>query len=366
MMTGKEKISTFQVAILIVPVIVATEIFSAPGTSAEYAKEDAWISILLTSVTGVWSLFVMLALAIRYPGLTPIEYSQEILGKWLGILVGWYYVFVLFWYPATISDEMMNFIRLFANPTTPRVAILLLFIFVCGAVVWAGIEAIARCAELIVPINIIFILITSFLLFGDMEGKYLKPVLGHGLIPVLQGAVVPSAWTGEFFMIGFLLPFVKKSTQVRRAGVISLGIVMLLMVWITLQSLTVDGEITGKMNYAFYAATRYVSIADFFERIDPVIVEAWVFGGFLKNSVFLWALCISVAQLLGYENYRTLVVPLSLMTLVACLWFYSNAFEMQDFLKYTFPSWGLINQNIIPTMLLMVDLARRRRKAQSA
>ncbi|WP_380026602.1 hypothetical protein [Effusibacillus consociatus] len=39
----------------------------------------------------------------------------------------------------------------------------------------------------------------------DMEFARLQPILSEGIRPVITGAVIPSGWMGEVFVIGSLL-----------------------------------------------------------------------------------------------------------------------------------------------------------------
>lgn len=351
-----------QLAFILIPLIVATELMSVPGVIYQFAEESAWISYLLSLVPGIWAVLVFSTLAMRHPGKTMIEYTEIILGKWLGKIVGLYYMYYLFVLCTTISDEIMSFITLFAQPQTPRIITITLFLLVCGIGAWLGIEVLGRCSEFLVPLNIIFVIIVSILLLPELNPDYLRPVLGHGLRPIFQGAIMPSGWSGEFFMLGFLLPYLNNPQKGRRFSFVGLGLVMIIMLIIIFEATLIGGPITGHLNYAYYSAVRYVSMGEFLERIDPVILGVWVYGGFLKTAVVLWAFALCTAQVFGLKNYRILMVPLSILVIVGSLWIFSNKYELDNFLSFTFPVQGLVTHNIIPTLILVVDLIRFRKR----
>ncbi|PHE52522.1 hypothetical protein COF68_34665, partial [Bacillus toyonensis] len=62
------------------------------------AKQDAWISLLIAGGVGIALTFLATTLGSLYPKQTLIEFSQTILGKWLGKLLlipyffGWYMI----------------------------------------------------------------------------------------------------------------------------------------------------------------------------------------------------------------------------------------------------------------------------------
>lgn len=360
----REIISGPQLVFLLIPVVTATEFMSVPGVIYQYAKEDAWISYLLSLVPAIWAILVFTTLALRNPGMSFTQYTEKILGKWLGKIVGLLYIYYLFVYVTTITDENMTFITLFALPHTPRVVTISSFLLVCGVGAWLGIEALARCSEFLVPLSIVFALIVSVLLMTQMVPQYLLPSLGHGIRPIFQGAIVPSAWAGEFFILGFLLPYLNVPHKSRKYSLLGLLFVMLIMLMVIFESIMVGGPLTSQLKYAYYAAVRYVSIGNFLERIDPVVLSVWVYIGFIKAAVFLWAFATCIAQVFGMSNYRMLVIPVSLLSIAGCFWIFSNAFEMSHYLATTFPASGLVSQNLIPTLILLVDVVRTRKRGQ--
>lgn len=339
--------------------ILATEILSGAGYAAQFAKNDAWLSIALSTLAGVWPVLIMTSFASRYPGLTLMEYSTKILGKWVGKLLGGFYIYFLFILLTTITDELMTYVTLFTNPRTPRTVTIALFLVLCGIAVWLGIEVIARSAEVFLPFIIFFYGISILMLIPDLKPEFLQPVLGHGLTPVLRGAIIPSGWMGEFVFVGMLLPYFNQPQKVRRYTLISVGTTTLVMLLTTLVTIMVVGPLTGKFIFPFTSTVQYISFENFIERIDALILGLWIFGGFIKDAVFLWVFCQSVSQLFGLKDYRVLVVPVTLSVFVGALWVFTNMPEMTRFLMYTFPALVFTIAILIPTLLWSIDSIRR-------
>lgn len=135
------------------------------------------------------------------------------------------------------------------------------------------------------------------------------------------------------------------------------------MVLIALQSTMVAGPLTEKMIYSYYLTARYISVGDFFERIDPIIVAIWMFGLILKESLLVFALAEAIKQVTGATTHRLIVLPTTLLMMLGCLWFFPNLAELRTFLTYTFPVEGMLVQNLLPTLLLLVDGIRGRKPA---
>ncbi|MCL6518063.1 endospore germination permease [Alicyclobacillus sp.] len=359
-MPEREKISAPQVAFILIPLVMATSILSVPNVTATFARQDSWMSMLLSAITAVWAIAVMTALERRHPGQTYLAIGDAVCGRWIGRGLALSYAYLFWVLTNVIVDEIMSFLTLFAQPRTPREVTILLFLSLCGTAVWAGLEVIARTAEFLLPISLAFVFIVTFLLIPEMKPDYLRPVLAPPYLPIVQGAMVPMAWMGEIFAVGFLLPFVRQPERVRGYCWLSVAILIGTMTLITMESFMVNGPLTPKLAYAYYNAIRQVSIADFIERIDPVIVSIWIYAGFVKTSTFLWLFATSAAHVFGLPNHRPLVLPLTLLTAAGTLWTFYASPELNAFLLYTFPLVALTSFNVVPSLVFLIDLLRSR------
>ena len=64
-----------------------------PTIAATFAKQDAWMTPVISSFPGIVVILLVTELGRRFPGMTIIEYLQVILGKWIGKVVGALYLF---------------------------------------------------------------------------------------------------------------------------------------------------------------------------------------------------------------------------------------------------------------------------------
>lgn len=89
----KGKISSFQMALMIVPTIIATAILIVPSITGKFAGRDMWISPILASLNGFFTAFLMYRLHKIYPNKTFIQYSEHIIGRIPGKVLGFVYLF---------------------------------------------------------------------------------------------------------------------------------------------------------------------------------------------------------------------------------------------------------------------------------
>ncbi|KHF36100.1 Spore germination protein YndE [Paenibacillus sp. P1XP2] len=188
MRSPKGQITNSQAAVILVNYILAAGILTLPRTSVEKVKTpDVWITVILGGIIAMIIGLIIVKLNQRYPEKTFYQYSQEIVGKWIGgflslLIIG--YFFTLSAYEVRTMAEVTG---LFLLEGTPTWAIILPFIWIGLYLITGGINAIARLFEIIFPITIIIFLLVAFLSLGIFEIDNLRPVLGLGVVPTLKG-----------------------------------------------------------------------------------------------------------------------------------------------------------------------------------
>jgi spore germination protein KB len=355
-MQTTEKISCNQLGILLFSFIASTIVLTLPGLMAMYAKQDAWISVFPATTTGLLSIWVMILLAKRYPGLTIIEYSQKILGKWLGKCLGLYYIYFWFMSISIMTKQHTFFVKALLLPRSPAIIGSLTLLILCGLAVYMGIEVIGRCSEFLTPLKLCFLVPLLILTIGAADPAQLKPILGDGILPVLQGAILPAgAFMNQLFILGWLLPFFDQPKKALKVSLYALLGIFVFIFIIVLSTILVLGSLTGQLNYSYLSVMQYIGIEGSFERLEAITVMIWVIGSFSKVSVTLFILALSISQIFGIRNYRDIVAPLTLLTLVGSVWVLKNGAELQTYLTFIYPSIGFITQSLIPLLLLTID-----------
>ncbi|WP_307205166.1 GerAB/ArcD/ProY family transporter [Paenibacillus harenae] len=355
-----EKISGFQISLLLFTFIVSTLILSVPGIMVGYAKQDAWMSVILASTTGLLNIFVMTALAIRYPGQTIIQYASAICGKWVGKLIGFYCTYYLFFFISSTVNEHAGFLNTVLMINTPSLVLILTLLIFCSLAVLSGVESIARCNEVIVMIVVLLLLPIFIFSLRNVDPARLTPVLSEGIIPVIRGSVVPSAWMSQFFFLGWFLPHLNEKPQkVRGKLLFSLGCTALLIMAIDILTIMVFGPITPRMKFAFLNVIKYTDIIGPLERLEAIAITIWVLGISIKVSMLLYMFCISATQLFGAKNYRKTVVPITVLSAVGSVWIFKNSGEFQAWITFTYPILALFTQSLLPLALLAVDAVKQ-------
>ncbi|MNI35258.1 Spore germination protein YndE [compost metagenome] len=325
MLTDKGKISVTQLAFMIFPAILATSILSVPGITMHYAGHDMWLSPIWGSLVGLGTICISLGLDRLYPGKTIIQSSLLIAGRLPGKLIGLAYLFYLPHLTGLVIREYGEFIANNALPSTPLFIVMGTMAAVCAINVRLGIEVVGRTSQVFVSLLVVLLCLIFVLLIRELRPAELFPFMENGLLPTIKGAVAPAAWFSEYIVLAFLLPYVNHRKHTARTMLISLGLTTAAMMTTNLFCLFLMGDLTGTFAFPFMIAARYITIADFLQHIEAIIIAIWIFGIFVKISVFLYIFATSTAEWFGLDDYRPVVVPLAFLCMVYSYWIASGS-----------------------------------------
>lgn len=353
-MQVKEKISSLQMIYLLVNVVGATAMVFLPSLVAAVAGRDTWLTPVLATIPGIYVVYVIAALGRLFPAQTLVQYSETILGPWLGRLLGFLYVVFFLHVNGLILREFGELMSSTILPRTPQVALVSLMASLCAFAIYEGIEVLARVMELSYPLMLVLFSFLLVLVAGHMDGTNLLPFLEHGWKPVLLGSLDPVAWRCEVFLLGMLFPYLAKRELARRDGVIAVIAIGFIITVDTLASTAVFGPTTGRLTYPTFEMVRMAGLGTFLSRLDAIWMIIWIVSIFGKVGLFHFATVVGAANLLKLEDYRPLVVPLSILLVALALGQFDNVAEMTSWIVGPWIPYAYTFEIIIPTLLLAV------------
>ncbi len=114
MVRQEERITTSQTAVIITNFLLGTGILTLPRTSVdEVGTPDVWITLILGGLVALLAAVIMVKLNHQYPDKTFYEYSQDIIGKWIGSLISLFFVSYLLAHSGFQVRSMLEIIRFF-------------------------------------------------------------------------------------------------------------------------------------------------------------------------------------------------------------------------------------------------------------
>ncbi|TEB13280.1 Spore germination protein YndE [Pelotomaculum sp. FP] len=301
----------------------------------------------------------MITLGLRYPSQTIIQYSQYILGKWLGRFVGLTYI-ILFLLIASFATRDYAELYLLLLPETPKTAFIAVSLLIAAYASVQGLEVIARAAEVLVPIIFFSIIIGILLNTPNMDLLQLELALDDGWRPAMMDAIIQLPFIGIAVSWLFLFPSLNIKTDARKTLLLSIAILGLVIFLVSITIVSVLGaDAPVVSNYQFFWVFRQINIANFIQRIEPLFLISWSSTSFLVVTLFYYAASASIKQWLGLKNQLPLILPTGAIIFVLSIILFPSYMELRQFFRLD--RFGLIALPIefgIPLLLLVVDYVR--------
>lgn len=108
-MLEKGKISSGEFLILVIIFTIGGSILNVPALLVNLAKQDAWISYLITTLVSLCFVFLYNKLASIYPSKTYVELNEKILGKWVGKVSALLFLFYILYLLSALLYEIGSF-----------------------------------------------------------------------------------------------------------------------------------------------------------------------------------------------------------------------------------------------------------------
>jgi spore germination protein KB len=360
-MQEEERIGIRQLIVLVIMFTIGTSVLLTPGGLAAVAKQDAWIAAILGVGIGLLSVFMFNMLANRFPNRTAAEYSELLLGKWLGKTVSLLFFFFIFLLTALLLRDVGQFVTTQVLTETPLEFVHLLFLFILVMGVRLGLAPIARAAEIFFPWMLILFLILVVFLWPYTKSENLKPFLEEGIKPILRSGVQLFTLQ-EYVVFLMILPFVNKAGKRGKAMLLGALLGGAMIVIVTLACILVLGpNVTSLYIYPTYVLAEKINVIEFLNRIQIVVAGLWFITIYFKTAICYYASIVSLAQTLRLKEYRVLILPMAVVMLPISNIAYPNTAYYLEFLQKVWTSFSLVFMVVLPLFLLAVSYLTRKK-----
>lgn len=314
---------------------------------------------MVASLAGLGCLWIVCKLGQRFPQHTLPQYTEILLGKTLGKIVGGAYVLYFLVVNILVIREFSEFLTNTLMPGTPGVVFSTIIVLIGAYAAFKGIEVIARMVQFLLPLFVFTLVVLLGLAVPDMELGKLQPFLEGGILPVIWGSVVPASWYGEIVVLVILLPMVNKPQEVKRKGALTLLAAAFFLTADTLITLTIFGPcLTGDLLFPFWYLAKFIEFGNYLQRMESLIVLLWVVGIVIKVDVLYYLICFTTAQVLNLKGYKPVAYPAALVQIFGATFLFRNTPELSKFLSQNWPPFGLLFEVGLPLILLTVAVIR--------
>lgn len=287
---SKENISLSQLAALLINFQIGSSLVIGLGLKA---KEDAWIAILISMLIGIFITAFYYYIASLLPGKNLYEMFEYCFKRKIAIIVSLLYACYFIYYACRIIRDFGELIATAVLPLTPIEVTILLLVLLMGYILYLGLEVLARTSEIFTPYAIILTLMLFIFLYvnKNIDISNIKPILGEGLGPVWK-TIFPYELVRPYGQIVVFLCIFCNVNNIqlgRRVLIFSIFMGSLLLLMSSLLIILSLGEgIALRSNFPLLSAARLVSIGEFIQRIDAIVVFSMMLGSLVKSCLYIY------------------------------------------------------------------------------
>ncbi|MGB3983315.1 MAG: endospore germination permease [Bacillota bacterium] len=289
-------------------------IATLPVLTTGEAAQDAWASSLLVVPGTVLIVLLVGGLGIKFKEMTVVEYSAELLGRPLGAVVSSLFLLVFLHFAATDIRVYAEVLISGFTPKTPIPFIVGIVIALAVIASQLGIETIGRMADVLTPLFVLFIALGILGCLVTFDIQHLEPVLSRGSMPIISGALTPTALGAKYLTLAMLIPNTTKPSKALTYAVVSVLLSGVVLIAVATSTVAVLGaDLSRNTVFPFFKALRSVRITQLIQRIEALAVISWGYGVFIDVSLLLYSGAKGLSQLLGLDDYRVLLLPLAVI-----------------------------------------------------
>ncbi|WP_135550079.1 GerAB/ArcD/ProY family transporter [Paenibacillus cymbidii] len=359
-MLEKGKISIRQFTIAVILYIVGSAILIVPAILASKAKQDAWIAAIMAVCISLLVIPLYNALGKRFPNMTLAEYSEVIMGRWLGKAIFLSFLTFPFFIATLTLRNIGDFLTTQIMRETPIQAIHIIVMAIVVMSVKLGLETLARAGELFFPWIMLLVIVMVLLVTPQIKVTNLQPVLEEGFLPLVKAAIpfisFPFLGSIIFLMISPSVNRPMKAGKALFSGVLLGGILLTAMTVLAIVVIGPGG--TARESFPSYEIARRISIGGFLERIEVVMAVIWFLTIFFRLTVLLYVLVLGVAQTFRFREYQFLAIPLGVVTILFSIFEIPNNTYLITFNQTVWPLYAPTFGLLLPLLLYIVAVLR--------
>ncbi|QGU00535.1 hypothetical protein SYNTR_1941 [Candidatus Syntrophocurvum alkaliphilum] len=353
----KNSVSANQLGILTLFMVLGTSLIYLPALNA---GRNGWLAVGLSSIVGFYMIYLLLSLHKSFPGKDLIAISEELLGKYLGKFLSLIFLTSIF-FVVTLRLYDLAILMLVIFPLMPYLFVLTVITLIVVYIAFKGLNIVGRLAEVIMWPTVMLLLISyiAALSIHTLDFANVLPIFVYWK-PVFSGFLYSANWPfAELVIFGMFLPFVKDDMkQNGRVLYYWLTFAAILLVIRSIITFAVIGAETVELKrFPFLEVYKMIDIPGL-ERIDQFFFFFWFVTAFFAILLSYQAVAMGTKTLFSLNNYRSILLPLGLLTIIMTFIFHDNDIIFVNLHSPSVIFYILPINLLFPTLLLVMTKIR--------
>lgn len=324
------------------------------------SRQNTWIVLIVGFFISLLLLLVYLSISSKFPGKSLIEINSQIYGRYLGKMISIIYIYYFWFIISTHIRFISDFFSTYLFSETDISVFIIAVMLVSMYAVRKGIEVIGRTGLVLSIFSLIIAVLITILNIKDIHLSNFLPVLQIGLKEIIQGvnAMVAIPF-GEVIVFLMFFPYVNDKERIKKSAIRGFTIGSIYFLIIILRNTAVLGNIVSFYVLPSYQVAKLIDIGEIVTRVEALIAMALLFNVFLKICIYYYAAVLSTAQLFKLSNYRPLVMPIGIISIVMSMSMFNSPVDEAYVAANIYPVFAIPIIIILPIISLIIASVRK-------
>lgn len=317
-----------------------------------------------------WSVLVILPLVLvilhiirSFPGLNIYEIMLHLTGKIIAKFILILYMLWIFLFLSAKINIYSLTLQFTLMPKTRNDFFMQIMLILVFYALYKGEKTIFRFSEISLGPIILVIGVLFVCALTRLRTDYLLPVSTINLPQTVKASKYVITVGGNMIIALFFadrLGISLTKNQVRKLWLGALIFIVLSFI-ITVFTFGITGaSLTAKLPFPFYITVKSISFFNIFERFEVVVTLICILSDFLTICIMFLILMKLIRWLFALEDKWFLFVPLAMIIYYLSYLVSSTQFEHDFIYKYVIVNANIIFQYIIPLLLGVICLLKRK------
>lgn len=310
------KLSGSQLFWMVATITLIMPLGVAISPTIAIAKQDAWISLIITGSVCLLIGSLLARLGLAQPNLSFTGSSIRIFGRWIGTLVVAPYILVWIAISSVALRSMVDFFQSTLLNKTPSWIIMIIVLSLMLYLVHGGLSVIGRFSEIVGPVFFLLVILSFIFNIKNINIDKIVPVFGDNeLLTVIKGVVPSTPLIGvESVMLLVLMQFIRHPKNAPFQSAVAVATSSFILVIAAIMILLVFGpELSIMINTPYFELVRAIDIMDFIQNLDVFFVVVALFGTAILLSSHLFIVAYETSIWFGMKNWKFMLWVVTLV-----------------------------------------------------
>jgi spore germination protein KB len=363
----REDITIKQMKVLLTFFMIGDMMWYLPSFTTNAVEQDAWISTIIGLLLGLGVAVLLYRFWTAFGGRTLVGIHRYVMGKYVGGMLTILFIVHLLSNASAQVRVIGDFMTTQMLTETPIRVVLVLFGAVVMIAVRTGLTVIARTGQLFILVFCFLFVMLFFLLIPEANMTSLKPIFSHSFPELARGAYYVMIFPYfQLICLLMLLPLVQRETADNEGEPLGTGLLKALLIGgstaliVVMLSITVLGTyMTEHQMYSTYTMAKKISIGNFLQRLEAILVISYVMSTYFKCTITIYAMCRALTELLALKDYKVIVFPVYVLL-------YGGSYYVADNVVFfrgigaAWSFWECTNMTLFIGLVYLVYLVRKK------